>query len=300
MLLRIFQLRCELIDSIFLLIELNFVFIDLSCQVRYFWNLLSNDLKLSLSFFELKIIHSYFFFLLSDCLLSVFHHIFIDIWLLVQDTQFIILVNELNTLIISWLTGHFILKDQCIHLFLQRVDNQIQFVTFIDFLSNNTHLVFILELFLVQFSSVSISQLNFSLNILFAFSKYSIFLSWFMSQNFNFILENFNSFLHFCKILRGILNLTYIFISIILDVFIKSEEWIEFELNFLLLFGQIKNEEFLNFKLFLCLSCLSHCLWSSTSHFLSDCWQEFNFDNKLVFLFQVFSDICFKWSNISI
>jgi hypothetical protein len=74
---------------------------------------------LSLSLLELKVIHSNFFFLLSDGLFTSLEDVFIDVRLFIQDTELIILIDKLNTLVVSGLAGHFVLKDKGVHLLLQ-------------------------------------------------------------------------------------------------------------------------------------------------------------------------------------
>ena len=63
-----------------------------------------------------------------------------------------------------------------------------------------------------------------------------------VAQDLDLILQDLDSLLHFGEVLRRILNLADVLIPIILHILIKCQEGIEFELDLLLLFGQIQNE----------------------------------------------------------
>jgi hypothetical protein len=90
-----------------------------------------------LSLLKLKVDHSYFFFLGANRLFSILESVFLDVALFIVNAQLIISVNELNTHIVSALTGHFILIYEVIHLFLKRVNNQIQLISFVNLLNDN-------------------------------------------------------------------------------------------------------------------------------------------------------------------
>ena len=72
--------------------------------------------------------------------------------------------------------------------------------------------------------------------------KSPIFFCTLSSQDINFILEDFDSLFHLSKILTGSLNLTDVPVTGIFDLFVKSDERIQFELGILLLLGQIENQ----------------------------------------------------------
>ena len=177
MLLWILQLRCQLLNLVLLIVKLYLKLIDLGCQIGHVWDLLSDNLELPLPLLEFQIVHSNLFFFLSNSLLASLENVLINVRLFVKNTQFIVLVNELNTLIVSRLASHLVFEDERVHLLLQRVNNEIEFVTFINFLTNDAHLVLVKELFLVQLSPVVISQLGFNLNILFPIGEHAIFLT---------------------------------------------------------------------------------------------------------------------------
>ena len=111
-------------------------------QIWNFWNLFSYNFKLSLSFFKLKINHSDFLFFLSYKLLSIFKNVFLNVTFFVQNTQLIILINELYTHVISRVTSLLVFKNEIVHFFLKRIYNQVMFISFINSLSNYTHFFF--------------------------------------------------------------------------------------------------------------------------------------------------------------
>jgi len=83
------------------------------------------------------------------------------------------------------------------------------------------------------------------------------------------------------------LNLADVLVSIVFDIFIKSEEGIKFEFNLLLLLGQIKNKQFFNLELFFSFSSLSHGLRGCSGHLLSNSGEELNLNDELVFFFKI-------------
>ena len=113
-------------------------------QVRHLRNLLPKYLQLSLPLFQLQVNHPDLLLLLPNLLLSVLQSIFLDIRLLVQNTQLIVAVNKLDSHVITRFTSLFILVYQVVHFALERVDDQVEFVTFVDFLADVG--LFLLEL----------------------------------------------------------------------------------------------------------------------------------------------------------
>ena len=79
-------------------------------------------MQLSLSFFHLQVDHSDLFFLLSDLLLAVLEDVLLNVRLFVENTKFIVSVNQLDTHVVSALTCLLILVDKVVHVFLERVD----------------------------------------------------------------------------------------------------------------------------------------------------------------------------------
>jgi predicted nucleic acid-binding protein len=134
-------------------------------------------------------------------LLSIFEDILLDIALLVKNTQLIVFINQLNTHVISRLTGHLVIENQVVHFFLQRVNNQVKFISLIDFLADNAHFVLVSEFLVIQDASKFISFLILHLDLLFALSQYSVFVTRFVFENLDFVLKNLNSLLHFGQIL---------------------------------------------------------------------------------------------------
>jgi len=171
-------------------------------QLRHLRDLLPNDNKLPLSLLELKVDHPDLFLLLSNLLLSIFQNVLLDVALFIQDAKLIIFVDQLDTHVVSRLTSHLILEDQIVHLFLEGVDDQVQFVTFVNFLTDDAHPVFVKKFILVQVSSEGVPLLDLSLNVFLAVSECSVLFRGLIPQNFNFVHENFDSLLHFCEILR--------------------------------------------------------------------------------------------------
>ena len=136
-LLRVFDLLTQLLHLLLPFIKLVVELDDLIGQLWHQRDLVSHDLQLSLPLFELKLDHTDSFLPFSDLLLSIFEDVFLDVGLFIQDAKFIVSVNELDTHIVSTLTGMLILIDQVVHLILQRVDNKIQLVTMVDELTNS-------------------------------------------------------------------------------------------------------------------------------------------------------------------
>jgi len=76
---RIFKLLAQVPNGFFLSIELVLQVNNLVCQLRYLGDLLSKDLKLTLTFFEFQINHPNLFFLLTNLLLSVLQSVLLDV-----------------------------------------------------------------------------------------------------------------------------------------------------------------------------------------------------------------------------
>ena len=107
-----------------------------------------------------------------------------------------------------------------------------------------------------------------------------VLLSAFVLQDVDFILENLDTLFHFSQILAGRLNLTHVLVARILHFFIESDKRVQLEVGVLLLFGQIKNEKLLDFKLCTSFTGLSSGLGGSASHFCPDGHQEINLDDE--------------------
>ena len=103
----------------FLCIELFVKFNDFLSELGNFRDLLAYNGLLSLSLLKLEVNHSDRLLFLTDFLLTVLEDILLDVRLLVQDTQLIIPVNQLNTHVVARFAGVLILVNQIIHLFLK-------------------------------------------------------------------------------------------------------------------------------------------------------------------------------------
>ena len=132
----------------------------------------------------------------------------------------------------------FVFIDKIVHIFLERVDDKIQLVTLINQLTDGAELLTESELVLVKSVSELVSLINFSLLLMFDIYKSPIFFCTLSSQDINFILQDFNSLLHLSKILTGCLDLTNVPVTGVFDLFVKSDERVQFELRVLLLLGQ--------------------------------------------------------------
>jgi hypothetical protein len=93
-------------------------------------------------------------------LLTVLQNGLLDVRLLVQDAELIVLVNKLNTHVVSGLAGRLILEDEGVHLLLEAVDDQVVLVTFVDALVDDAKLVLLNQFFLVEFSALLVSVLD--------------------------------------------------------------------------------------------------------------------------------------------
>ncbi len=98
----------------------------------------------------------------------------------------------------------------------------------------------------------------------------SVFLRAFVAEDFNFVLQDFNTFFHFSQVLTRILNLAHVLVASVFDLLVERHELVEAEFNFLLFLCQIQNQQLLHFKLFLRLARLGRGLTCGASHFLAD------------------------------
>jgi len=71
---------------------------------------------------------------------------------------------------------------------------------------------------------VGISLLDLMLDIFLALSEFSVFFGRLVSEDFDLILQDLDSFLHFGQILGGVLDLRNILIPGVLDLFIEGNE----------------------------------------------------------------------------
>ena len=85
---------------------------DLLGEGWHFWHQVLDDLELPLPLLQLKFEHPHLLFFLTDGLFTVLEDRLLDIRLLVKDAQLIVLVDQLNTHVVSGLTSRFILEDE--------------------------------------------------------------------------------------------------------------------------------------------------------------------------------------------
>lgn len=112
-----------------------------------------NNSELSLTLLVLEVDHFDLFFFLPDLLFSVFEDVLLNVGFFVQNTKFVVAVDELNTHVVSILAGLLIGVDQVVHFFLERVDDQVQFVGLVDLLADDGLFLVELEVKLVQVRS---------------------------------------------------------------------------------------------------------------------------------------------------
>ena len=85
---------------------------DLLGEGWHFWHQVLDDLELPLPLLQLKFEHPHLLLFLTDGLFTVLEDCLLNIRLLVKDAQLVVLVNQLDSHVISGLTGCFILKDK--------------------------------------------------------------------------------------------------------------------------------------------------------------------------------------------
>ena len=98
---------------------------DLFSELGHFRHQLLNNVELSLTFLVFEVDHFDLFFFLPNLLLSVFQDVFLDVGFFIQNTKFVVAVDELNTHVVSILAGLLVGVDQVVHFFLERVDDQV-------------------------------------------------------------------------------------------------------------------------------------------------------------------------------
>ena len=211
----------------FLSIELFIQFNDFLGELGNFRDLLAYNGLLSLTLLELEVDHADGLLLLTDFLFAVLEDILLDVRLFVQDTELIIPVNQLNTHVVTRFTSVLILINQIIHLFLKRVDNQIELVTLVNELSNRRESRTELDLLAVKLRSELVTSGVLLDLLLTDVDEVMVFLSALVLQDVNFILENLDTLFHLSEVLTTRLNLADVLVSRILDLFIQSDERVQ-------------------------------------------------------------------------
>lgn len=120
--------------------------------IRIFWYLyqpLLCYLYLSLILSYLNLNHSDLILHIFDVHLSCSKYIFLDVWFLVKNAEFIVSVDELDTSKISVLASELILFSQSLHILLQRHYDHVEFLDLVSILIHKLLLLFFLKLILV-------------------------------------------------------------------------------------------------------------------------------------------------------
>ena len=120
-----------------------------------------------------------------------------------------------------------ILVNQIIHLFLKRVDNQIELVTLVNELSNRRESCTELDLLAVKLRSELVTSGVLLDLLLTDVDEVMVFLSALVLQDVNFILENLDTLFHLSEVLTTRLNLADVFVSRVLDLFVQSDERVQ-------------------------------------------------------------------------
>jgi hypothetical protein len=120
----------------------------------------------------------------------------LNIALFIVNAKLIVSVDQLYAHVISRLTCHLILVYEVIHLFLQRVDDQVELVTLVDLLPDDRLLLLIDELFLVEVSAQRVTLIDLFLNVVLDIDKLSIFLRGLIAKDLDFVLEDLDTLFH--------------------------------------------------------------------------------------------------------
>jgi len=135
------------------ILDLGFFFIvkalHLLGEFRDLGNQFTNNIELTLSFLELQVDHLDLFFFFADFLFTVLKNLFLNVGLLVKDTQLVIAVNQLDTHVVSALTSLLVLINQIIHFLLERINDQVKLIRLVNLLTDDVLLLFEFVLILV-------------------------------------------------------------------------------------------------------------------------------------------------------
>ena len=120
-----------------------------------------------------------------------------------------------------------ILVNQIIHLFLERVDNQIEFVTLVNELSNRRESSTELDLLAVKLRSELVTSGVLLDLFLTDVNEVMVLLSTLVLQDVNFILENLDTLFHLGEVLTARLDLADVLVSRVLDLLVQSNERVQ-------------------------------------------------------------------------
>ena len=152
--------------------------------------------------------------------------------------------------------------------------------------------MFLLELVLevVELVFRLVPRVCFSGYSIFDIDQGTVFLSSLDPENFDFVLQDLDSFLQLGQLLTGVSDLLQVLVPLVLDLFVESDQRIQLKFCLLLLLHEIHNEQFFYLELFFGLSPLGRGLGSSSGHFLPDRAEELNLFEPLIGL--VLEDLC--------
>jgi hypothetical protein len=120
----------------------------------------------------------------------------LNIALFIVNAKLIVSVDQLYAHVVSRLACHLILVYEIIHLLLQRVNDQVELVTLVDFLPNDRLLLLIDELFLVEVSAQRVTLIDLFLNVMLDIDKLSVFLRGLIAKDLDFVLEDLDTLFH--------------------------------------------------------------------------------------------------------
>ena len=98
-----------------------YIFLELQqflCQFRYGGQFLLSDDDFALELADFDRNHSDIIFKVFNGYLGLAKNVFLNIGLFIEDAQFIISVDELDTCVVSVFTGLFVLEPETLHVFL--------------------------------------------------------------------------------------------------------------------------------------------------------------------------------------
>lgn len=239
MLCRVLQLLGQLLHLGFLVFEIVIDLHDFLGELGDFGDLLADDRQLPLPLLQLKVDHPDLFLFLTNLLLASLEDVFLDVRFFVKDTKLIITVDKLNTHVVSALAGMLVLVDEVVHLFLERVNDQVELVSLVDQLSNCGELLTELELFAVQLRPVLVSHGHCLHLLLVDVDQVSVLLRTLVLQDVHFVLEDLDSLLHLGQVLATGLDLRNVLVSRVLHLLVKSDKSVQLEVSVLLLLRQI-------------------------------------------------------------
>ena len=105
---------------------------------------------MSLALLKFQVDHTDFLLLLSDFNLAILKDVLLNIGLLIENTKFVISIDQSDSHVVTGLTSLLVSVDQVVHLRLKGVNDQVELISLVDVLSNNRLLLSELELEVVE------------------------------------------------------------------------------------------------------------------------------------------------------